>query len=76
MTTGAYIKNKREKLKMSQGDLAKALGYKTSQFISNLERGLSLPPKENIDKLCEVLKLNKKELVKKIMQDLVKRYFE
>ena len=76
MTPGEYIKKKREKAGLSQGGLAKALGYKTSQFISNIERDISLPPKENIDKFCEVLKLNKKELVRVIIQHLAREYFK
>lgn len=76
MTTGEYLKKSREKAKLSQGDLAKLLGYKTTQFVSNMERGVSLPPKNILDKLCLHLKVNKRKLVNLILNDIAKDYLK
>lgn len=76
MTTGEFLKKRREKAKLSQGQLAKALGYKTAQFVSNMERGISLPPKEAVDKLCKLLNIQKKDLVKRILNDIAKDYLK
>lgn len=41
---GTFLQKKRIKAGLSQGDVAKALGYSSPQFISNFERGLCAPP--------------------------------
>ena len=41
--------------RMTQGELSKALGYKNSQFISNVERGLCSIPMRKIDVTAEAL---------------------
>lgn len=76
MNTGEYLKKKREKAKLSQGQLAKILGFKSAQFISNMERNISFPPKEIIDLLCTTLKISKKELVSQIVNDIAKDYLK
>lgn len=44
-TTGFYIKLHRERIGLTQIEVAKALGFKTAQYISNIERDLAdLPP--------------------------------
>lgn len=41
------LKQAREKAELSQGEVAKALGYSSPQFVSNMERGLcSIPPRK------------------------------
>ncbi len=39
-----FLKEKRTLAGLSQKDVATKLGYSTSQFISNWERGISQPP--------------------------------
>ena len=39
-----FLKEKRTLASLSQKDVATKLGYSTSQFISNWERGISQPP--------------------------------
>ncbi len=39
-----FLKEKRSQSGLSQKDVASKLGYSTSQFISNWERGISQPP--------------------------------
>lgn len=67
----AYIKAKRVKSGNSQKDLAKKLGYTTSQFISNWERGISLPPSESLGILSAVLNVPRTEIATKIVSCLV-----
>lgn len=53
----------RKKNNFSQGDVAKKMGYKTSQFISNWERGVSHPPPATLVKLASVLNYPPKVLL-------------
>ncbi|MCB0413568.1 MAG: helix-turn-helix transcriptional regulator [Bdellovibrionales bacterium] len=62
-TLSDILKQSRNKLNMSQGDLAKTLGYTSPQFISNWERGISSPPLKTICKLVNVLSLDPDEVI-------------
>lgn len=48
----------REKKGMTQKDLSKFLGYTSSQFVSNWERGRSTPPIESLNQVSEILELD------------------
>lgn len=48
----------------SQLDVAKKLGYTTSQFVSNWERGVSRPPVPVLHKLGIIYEVNAHELLK------------
>ena len=53
----------------SQSELSRLLGYKSGQFISNVERGLcSIPPKV-LTKVSQVLNIHPKELKQAILKD-------
>ena len=56
------LKAARIKQGMSQNELASRLGYTTPQFISNWERGMSLPPHDKLALLCTILKINRSQL--------------
>ena len=64
---GKFIKEHRAKMGLSQGDISKALGYKSPQFVSNWERGLAQPPLESLAALVRLLKLNENELMEVIL---------
>jgi transcriptional regulator with XRE-family HTH domain len=49
------IRELRHAANMSQGDVAKKMGYSSPQFVSNWERGLSMPPPGSVRKLAKVL---------------------
>lgn len=49
-----WLKEARLKSGLSQGDVARELGYSSPQFISNWERGLSQPPVVKLKKLCKM----------------------
>lgn len=56
------IKNYREKKEVSQSALARLLGWKTGQFISNIEHGLSEYPREAIPKVAKHLQIPAEKL--------------
>lgn len=68
---GVKLKAWREQAKLSQSSVAEKLSYTTPQFISNWERGLSLPPLEVLPKLIKMYGLSAEE-----MTDVIYRYQE
>jgi transcriptional regulator with XRE-family HTH domain len=65
---GSFLKNAREKRNVTQSELAKKLGYTTSQFISNWERGLCDPPMDAIPEISQFLGLSKRDVVTAILE--------
>ncbi len=49
------LKEARLEVGLSQVDLADKLGYETSQFVSDWERGIHSPPVKNLYKICKLL---------------------
>ena len=68
---GNRMKEARENAFLSQKELANKLGWTTAQFVSNFERGLSLPPMKSVKTICELLKISEKE-VYRLMYDVQK----
>jgi transcriptional regulator with XRE-family HTH domain len=64
-----FLKENRKKNNMSQGDLATKMGYSTSQFISNIERGVSLPPTYDLPKLAKILNVPLSEIKEAFLHD-------
>jgi transcriptional regulator with XRE-family HTH domain len=60
---GRLLKAARENAGLRQSDVAKKLGYSSPQFISNWERGLSLPPLDRLPKLLVFLDIPRKTLI-------------
>lgn len=60
---GRFLKDRREKARLTQWDVARRLGYTTAQFISNWERGISLPPCAAIPRIAELYKLQTSEVI-------------
>ena len=48
LSVGDYLKKLREKSGLTQRDVGNLLKYSSAQFISNFERGLSLPPLQKL----------------------------
>lgn len=65
---GNFIKSKRLLAGLSQAEIANALGYSTPQFISNWERGISLPPIGSLRKIAELLKVPAEELFELVLE--------
>lgn len=53
---GDRIKIRREQLKMTQDELAQAMGYKSRSSINKIEKGVNEPPQSIIVKLAKILK--------------------
>lgn len=58
---GKRLKEIRKRRNISQEELAELVGMEPNN-ISKLELGEHLPKKENLEKLCEVLEIEPKEL--------------
>ena len=67
---GRFLRKKREASSLTQGELANKLGFASSQFVSNIERGVSLIPVSRIKDYSELLGLNSVELSKLMSQAL------
>mgnify|MGYP003393974157 CR=1 FL=1 len=68
MALGNYLRVRREKAGYSQVQVSKVLGYGSSQFISNFERGLCAPPLIKLKKLVDLYKMPPKEVIGIIMK--------
>lgn len=69
MSLAQFLKEKRTSADLSQKDVAKQLGYQTSQFISNWERGISQPPITVVKKLAGIYKVPAKEMFDAVLKD-------
>ncbi len=58
-----YLRECRLNTGISQGEIARTLGYSSAQFVSNWERGKSMPPMRAVPKLARLIKLNPNHLV-------------
>lgn len=52
---GKFVKKARIQAGLTQNQLAKRLGYDTSQFVSNIERGLCAYPLNKFKKVAKIL---------------------
>ncbi len=62
-TLGRFIRANRTKAGVSQVELAEHLGYTSSQFVSNWERGHSTPPFDALPRIADFLGLDEREIV-------------
>ena len=62
-TQAKLLRTAREAANITQGELARMLGYTSPQMISNWERELCGAPLEIMPKLCKILGLKPSELV-------------
>jgi transcriptional regulator with XRE-family HTH domain len=79
MTPAQIVKERREQLAMSQGELATRLGYSNSNFISMLEMGWSRLPLAKVQQVARALHLPEvwlmeRTLAQRISQDGVGYY--
>lgn len=71
MDLSKFLKEKRIQAGLSQGDVAKKLGYTSPQFISNWERGLARPPVTTIRKLAQIYKIDTDEMFDVVLKSTV-----
>ena len=68
-----YLKQGRIQAGLSQKDVSEKLGYTSSQFISNWERGLSNPPPKAVKKLAALYHVSLEELLDLLLQDTLQQ---
>lgn len=66
---GVYLQKKRVKAGLSQGDVAKALGYSSPQFISNFERGLCAPPLPKLKSIINMYDLSPEAVMNLMLKE-------
>ena len=66
---GTLIRNYRQDKEMTQLDLAKKLGYDSTQFISLFERGVSKVPHNILGKLIVILGIPEKMVLQILIKD-------
>lgn len=71
----SYLKQIRRDSGLSQKEVATTLGYKSSQFVSNWERGLSSPPLGTLRKLAGLYRVGEEDLFIRI-RDIALRELE
>lgn len=63
ISVALFLKEKRTKKGLKQSDVSQKLNYKSSQFISNWERGISYPTIEALEVIIPLYKIDKNEYV-------------
>jgi transcriptional regulator with XRE-family HTH domain len=70
---GRFIRARREELGLSQLQLARALGYKWSNFIGMIETGSAMFPFDRWDDFAKELQLPKHEFLRLVLAELFPR---
>jgi transcriptional regulator with XRE-family HTH domain len=65
---GTYLKDVREDANLTQADVSHKLGYTSPQFISNIERGISVVPLKTLARMVNLYKVNPETVVKIILE--------
>ncbi len=60
---GDFLREKREKIGLTQAQVATKLGYGSPQFISNIERGVSRVPVKSLKAFIGIYSLQKEEVI-------------
>lgn len=79
-----FLKNIRTTAGLTQKEVSQTLGYKSSQFVSNWERGLSSPPIGTLRKLCAIYKASEETMftmvrdiaIRNLEEDLKREFFD
>jgi transcriptional regulator with XRE-family HTH domain len=64
-----FLKEKRTQSGLSQKDVATKLGYSTSQFISNWERGISQPPINTLRTLASMYNVAAEQMFNVLLEE-------
>ena len=65
---GVFLKDVREDANLTQADVSHKLGYTSPQFISNIERGISVAPLKTLSRMVTLYKANSETVVKIILE--------
>ncbi len=64
---GRFLRKKRIVAGLTQGELAKSLGFSSSQFVSNIERGVAAIPAPRVQDYSRTIGVDNKELSKLVL---------
>lgn len=64
---GDFLKETRESSQMTQAEVSERLGYSSPQFISNIERGISVIPLKTLAKMVNLYRVNPETVVRIIL---------
>ena len=73
---GEYLREARLRSELTQKELAEKLNYRSSQFVSNWEKGKSKPPLRVLKKMRNVLGLKKSEIIAVLLGGQERMYRE
>jgi transcriptional regulator with XRE-family HTH domain len=76
VTAAEYFRDMRLKRGLTQDDVARFLGYKSQQIVSNWERGRCTPPLNKLYELIKLLNLDKQETVAVFLNETEKVLME
>jgi transcriptional regulator with XRE-family HTH domain len=65
---GQFLKETREDANFTQADVSQKLGYTSPQFISNIERGISVAPLKTLARMVQLYKASPESVVKIILE--------
>lgn len=65
---GVFLKETRETKAMTQAAVSERLGYSSPQFISNIERGISVVPLKSLARMITLYKANPESVLKIIIE--------
>lgn len=65
---GKLLKDARQKAGFTQRDISDRLGYSSAQFISNIERGISVVPLDLLPRLIKIYKVSVRSVEEILMQ--------
>ncbi len=68
-----YLKKSRKATRLSQKQVAEALGYQSAQFVSNWERGISQPPMSTLARLAKLYAISADALFDSLVADTLAR---
>lgn len=64
---GQFLKEVREQANYTQAEVSQKLGYTSPQFISNIERGISVVPLKTLARMVTLYKVNPESVVRIIL---------
>lgn len=65
---GSYLKQVRESSGLTQHDVSAKLGYSSPQFISNIERGISVVPLKALARMISMYRAQPDQVVRLILE--------
>lgn len=69
-----FLKQSRQNQGLTQKEAAEHFGWMSAQYISNMERDISLPPKRDLKKLANLYKVDLTVLVELMVKATAEKY--